>query len=204
MNRADGSTAVFHPFRVASRRACRRAREGEVWRGGLPRPKKPRLPKKGKRLLARWPCWQLHAGKLSGFVSLVSWVPRCEIFFPFLIPIRIPRLRAHRSREDDVDEIEEISGALSATRGQLDNEEGDAPRGQDNTRASLISPPRSVEYQRRSWLVPSRSVSPPPRCAPWLTPGAPPPSGPRRLGPIAVPSPSRAPASTRALGASSA
>ena len=116
LNRADGSTAVFHPFRVASRRACRRAREGEVWRGGLPRPKKPRLPKKGKRLLAR--------GTLANYQGSFPSFPGFPAVRYFSLFRTDSETAAHRSREDDVDEIEEISGALSATRGQLDNEEG--------------------------------------------------------------------------------
>ena len=123
-------------------------------------------------------------------------------YFPFSGPIF--RTAARRAAKMTSTKSRRSLGRSQPREGNWIMRRGDAPRGQDNTRASLISPPRSVEYQRRSWLVPSRSVSPPPRCAPWLTPGAPPPSGPRRRGPIAVPSPSRARESPRALGASSA
>ena len=156
--------------------------------------------KKGPKKQARWPRWQIQQGSFP----FVSGLPAVR-YFPFSGPIF--RTAAHRhigAAKMTSTKSRRSLGRSQPREGNWIMRRGDAPRGQDNTRASLISPPRSVEYQRRSWLVPSRSVSPPPRCAPWLTPGAPPPSGPRRRGPIAVPSPSRARESPRALGASSA
>ena len=153
--------------------------------------------KRVQKKQARWPAGKFNRVRFPSFPGLPA-----VRYFPFSGPIF--RTAARRAAKMTSTKSRRSLGRSQPREGNWIMRRGDAPRGQDNTRASLISPPRSVEYQRRSWLVPSRSVSPPPRCAPWLTPGAPPPSGPRRRGPIAVPSPSRARESPRALGASSA
>ena len=73
--------------------------------------------KRVQKKQARWPAGKFNRVRFPSFPGLPA-----VRYFPFSGPIF--RTAAHRSREDDVDEIEEISGALSATRGELDNEEG--------------------------------------------------------------------------------
>ena len=64
-----------------------------------------------------------HAGKNEIHEGSSPFVSCCRPGFPEIFSLfRTDSVTASHmeSREDDVDEIEEISGALSATRGQLD------------------------------------------------------------------------------------
>ena len=115
--------------------------------------------KRVQKKQARWPAGKFNRVRFPSFPGLPA-----VRYFPFSGPIF--RTAARRAAKMTSTKSRRSLGRSQPREGNWIMRRGDAPRGQDNTRASLISPPRSVEYQRRSWLVPSRSVSPPPRCAP--------------------------------------
>lgn len=106
------------PRRKSPRLPSRARGRGLAWRP--PSPKKPRLPQK-KRVQKRQPLAMLAKTKFMR-VRHPSF-PAGRPGFPEIFSLfRTDSVTASHmeSREDDVDEIEEISGALSATRGQLD------------------------------------------------------------------------------------